>query len=89
MRTVKYIIYCIIDCFDAAVGKSTSGGIKEGLVGLASILSIVLMFFAIFFLISKKTSLDYRTNILCSLIATVLFVFVIFILLIIVEKILF
>lgn len=44
MKIVKYILSCIIGCFDTLVGKNMSGGIKEGIVGLASVLFIILLF---------------------------------------------
>ena len=50
MEILKYIWSCIIGCFDALVGIDMNGGIKEGIVGLASLLFIILLFFLIYFL---------------------------------------
>lgn len=87
MKIVKYILSCIIGCFDALVGKGMSGGIKEGIVGLASLLFIILLFFSSFIFLNKKTNMDFKINILCSIVITILLVSLIFLVLIIVEKI--
>lgn len=87
MKIVKYILSCIIGCFDALVGKGMNGGIKEGIVGLASLLFIILLFFVSFILLDKKTNIDFKINILCSIGITILLVCLIFLVLIIVEKI--
>ena len=87
MKIVKYILSCIIGCFDALVGKGMSGGIKEGIVGLASLLFIILLFFSSFIFLNKKTNMDFKINILCSIGITILLVSLIFLVLIIVEKI--
>ena len=89
MKTVKYILSCVANCFDALVGKGMSGGSKEGLVGLCSILIMILAFFAIFFILGQKTNLRYGMNVLCSLTGTFLFVIFVFAILIFFEKILF
>ena len=44
MKIVKYILSCIIGCFDALVGKGMNGGIKEGIIGLTSLLFICLLY---------------------------------------------
>lgn len=87
MKFVKYILSCIIGCFDALVGKGMNGGIKEGIIGLISLLLIVLLFFASFILLDKKTKIDFKINILCSIGITILLVCLIFLVLIIFEKI--
>ena len=87
MKIVKYILSCIIGCFDALVGKGMNGGIKEGIVGLASLLFIILLFFVSFIFLDKKTNIDFKINILCSIGITILLVCLIFLVLIIVEKI--
>ena len=87
MKIVKYILSCIIGCFDALVGKGMDGGIKEGIVGLASLLFIILLFFVSFIFLDKKTNIDFKINILCSIGITILLVCLIFLVLIIVEKI--
>lgn len=87
MKIVKYILSCIIVCFDALVGKGMNGGIKEGIVGLASLLFIILIFFVSFIFLDKKTNIDFKINILCSIGITILLVCLIFLVLIIVEKI--
>ena len=89
MKTVKYILSCIANCFDALVGKGMSGGSKEGFVGLCSILIMILAFFAIFFILEKKTNIRYGVNVLCSLAGTFLFVIFVFTILIFFEKVLF
>lgn len=86
MKIVKYILSCIIGCFDALVGKGMDGGIKEGIVGLASLLFIILLFFVSFIFLDKKTNIDFKINILCSIGITILLVCLIFLVLIIVEK---
>ena len=86
MKIVKYILSCIIGCFDALVGKGMNGGIKEGIVGLASLLFIILLFFVSFIFLDKKTNKDFKINILCSIGITILLVCLIFLVLIIVEK---
>lgn len=86
MKSIKYIISCIIGCFDALVGKGMNGGIKEGIVGLASLLSIILIFFVTYRLLDKKVNLDFKINILCSIGITSLLVCLIFLILIIIEK---
>lgn len=48
MKIVKYILSCIIGCFDALAGKRINGGIKEGIIGLASLVFIILLFFVSF-----------------------------------------
>lgn len=88
MKTIKYILSCIVGCFDSLVGKGMNGGVKEGLIGMCSILVIVLTFLVSLLIIDNKLNFDYRINVLCSLVATVLFIFIIFAILVIVEKIL-
>ncbi len=87
MKIVKYILSCIIGCFDAFVGKGTNGGIKEGIIGLSSLLFIILLFFASFIFLDKKKNIDFKINILCSVGITILLVCLIFLVLIIAEKI--
>ena len=72
---------------NALVGKGMNGGIKEGIVGLASLLFIILLFFVSFIFLDKKTNIDFKINILCSIGITILLVCLIFLVLIIVEKI--
>lgn len=86
MKIVKYILSCIIGCFDALVGKGMNGGIKEGIIGLTSLLFIILLFFASFIFLDKKTNIDFKINILCSIGITILLVCLIFLILIIIEK---
>lgn len=88
MKIVKYILSCIIGCFDALVGKGMNGGIKEGIIGLTSLLFIILLFFASFIFLDKKTNIDFKNNILCSIGITILLVCLIFLVLIIIEKLL-
>lgn len=88
MKIVKYILFCIIGCFDALVGKGMNGGIKEGIIGLTSLLFIILLFFASFIFLDKKTNIDFKINILCSIGITILLVCLIFLVLIIIEKLL-
>jgi hypothetical protein len=88
MKIVKYILSCIIGCFDALVGKGMNGGIKEGIIGLTSLLFIILLFFASFIFLDKKTNIDFKINILCSIGITILLVCLIFLVLIIIEKLL-
>lgn len=85
MKIVKYILSCIIGCFDALVGKGMNGGIKEGIIGLTSLLFIILLFFASFIFLDKKTNIDFKINILCSIGITILLVCLIFLVLIIIE----
>jgi len=87
MKIVKYFLSCIIGCFDALVGKGMNGGIKEGIIGLASLLFIILLFFSSFIFLDKKTNIDFKINILCSIGITILLVFLLFLILIIAEKI--
>ena len=87
MEILKYILSCIIGCFDALVGKGMNGGIKEGIVGLASLLFIILLFFVSFIFLDKKTNIDFKINILCSIGITTLLICFIFLVLIIIEKI--
>ena len=87
MKIVKYILSCIIGCFDALVGKGMNGGIKEGVIGVTSLLIIILLFFTSFIILDKKTNIDFKINILCSIGITILLVFLIFLILIIIEKI--
>ena len=47
MAIVKYIISCIIGCFDVLVGNGTNAGIKEDIIGLVSIAFIIILFFAL------------------------------------------
>lgn len=88
MKIAKYILSCIIGCFDALVGKGMNGGIKEGIIGLTSLLFIILLFFASFIFLDKKTNIDFKINILCSIGITILLVCLIFLVLIIIEKLL-
>lgn len=88
MKIVKYILSCIIGCFDALVGKGMNGGIKEGIIGLTSLLFIILLFFASFIFLDKKTNIDFKINIICSIGITILLVCLIFLVLIIIEKLL-
>lgn len=85
MKAVKYIIYCISDCFDAYVGGGSNGGIKETVVGLASFLCIILIYLASLSLLYKKTNISYRFVPLCSIGITSLLVGLIFLVLIIIE----
>lgn len=87
MKIVKYILSCIIGCFDALVGKGMNGGIKEGIIGLSSLLFIILLFFGSFIFLDKKTNIDFKVNILCSIGITIILVCIIFSTLILVEKI--
>ncbi|MBQ8163052.1 MAG: hypothetical protein IJZ93_01620 [Clostridia bacterium] len=87
MEIVKYILYCIIGCFDALVGKGMGGGIKEGIIGLASLLFVILLFFISLSILNKKTKLNFKINILCSAGITILLVCLIFLMLIVFEKI--
>lgn len=86
MKIVKYILSCIIGCFDALVGKGINGGIKEGIIGLASLVFIILLFFVSFIFLEKKTNINFKINILCSIGITILLVCLIFLVLIIIEK---
>ena len=86
MKTIKYILLCIIDCFDALVGKGMNGGITEALIGLSSILVIILTFLISLFVMNRKFDLDYKVNILCSLVSTLLIIFILFAVIAIVEK---
>ncbi len=88
MKIVKYILSCIIGCFDALVGKRINGGIKEGIIGLASLVFIILLFFVSFIFLEKKTNINFKINILCSIGITILLVCLIFLVLIIIEKLL-
>ena len=87
MNIVKYIISCIVGCFDALVGNGMSGGIKEGIVGLVSIASIIILFFASFIILEKRTNIGYKKNILISILTTIILVLIIFVILIIYESI--
>ena len=87
MELLKYILSCIIGCFDSLVGKGMNGGIKEGIIGLASILFIILLFFASLNFLDKNTNIDFKINILCSIGITILLVCLIFLILIILDKI--
>ena len=51
MKSIKYIISCIIGCFDALVGKGMNGG-------------IILIFFVAYRFLDKKVNLDFKINIL-------------------------
>lgn len=86
MKIVKYILSCIIGCFDALVGKGINGEIKEGIIGLASLVFIILLFFVSFIFLEKKTNINFKINILCSIGITILLVCLIFLVLIIIEK---
>ena len=87
MKIVKYILSCIIYCIDAWVGKSDkNGGIKEGFIGLGSLLFIILLFFASLIFLDKKTNMSYKTKFLCSVGITLMLVLTIFVLLIIFER---
>lgn len=87
MNIVKYIISCIVGCFDALVGNGMSGGIKEGIVGLVSIASIIILFFSSFIILEKRTNIGYKKNILISILTTIILVLIIFVILIIYESI--
>ena len=86
MKIVKYILSCIIGCFDAYLGGDTNSGIKEGIVGWFSLLFIILLFFASLIFLDKKTKMDYRAAIACSIGITISLVGLIFLVLIVVEK---
>ena len=87
MNIVKYIISCIVGCFDALVGKGMNGGIKEGIVGLVSIASVIILFFVSFIILEKRTNIAYKKNILISILTTIILVLMIFLMLIIYESI--
>ena len=87
MNIVKYIISCIVGCFDALVGNWMNGGIKECIVGLVSIASIIILFFASFIILEKRTNIGYKKNILISILTTIILVLIIFVILIIYESI--
>ena len=87
MNIVKYIISCIVGCFDALVGKGMNGGIKEGIVGLVSIASVIILFFVSFIILEKRTNIGYKKNILISILTTIILVLMIFLMLIIYESI--
>ena len=84
MSIVKYILSCIIGCFDALVGKGINGGIKEGFIGLVSLLFIVSLLFSWFICLDRKTTIGFKTNVLCSATITILSVSLIFLVLIII-----
>ena len=87
MNIVKYIISCIVGCFDALVGNGMKGGIKECIVGLVSIASIIILFFASFIILEKRMNIGYKKNILISILTTIILVLIIFVILIIYESI--
>ena len=87
MNNVKYIISCIVGCFDVLVGNGMNGGIKEGIVGLVSIASIIILFFVSFIILEKRTNIGYKKNILISILITIILVLIIFVILIIYESI--
>ena len=87
MNIVKCIIYCIVGCFDALVGNGMNGGIKEGIVGLVSIASVIMLFFVSFIILEKRTNIGYKKNILISILTTIILVLMIFLMLIIYESI--
>ena len=85
MNTVKYILFCIIDCFDAYTGKGSNGGIKEAIIGITSLLFIILLYLASFFILNRKTKLTHKQSILFAALITLLFVGVVFSIIIIIE----
>ncbi len=87
MGFVRYVLSCIVSCFDALVGKSNDSGIKEYLIGLTSLFIIITLFFVSFFITNKVSKLSYRTNIICAIALTVLLLIIVSVMIIIVEKI--
>ncbi len=87
MKIVKYILNCIANIFDAVVGKGENTGFKDALVGLSSIFIILLIFWISFFILHKKTKLKFTYHVILSIVMTIIAVLIIFLLLIIYEKI--
>ena len=85
MNTVKYILFCIIDCFDAYTGKGSNGGIKEAIIGITSLLFIALLHWVSFFILNRKTRLTYKPKTLVAILITLLLVGVVFSIIIIIE----
>lgn len=87
MKIIKYIFSCIIGCFDAWVGADTNNKFKDYFIGLVSIFILISLFFVSFFFLEKKTNINFKTNILCSIGLTILLIGVILIIIIFIEKI--
>lgn len=87
MAIVKYIISCIIGCFDVLVGNGTNAGIKEDIIGLFSIAFIIILFFASFIILERKTSMGYKKSIIISIFTTIILVSIILLMLIIYDSI--
>lgn len=87
IKIVEYILSCIIGCFDSYAGRITTDGIKEGFIGLTSLLFIILLFFASFVFFDRRINIDFKTNIWLSIGVVILLIGLIFLILIIAEKI--
>ena len=84
MKTLRYLVSCIIGCFDAFAGKGTDQGLKDSFAGLFSLLVVVGVFLASVFLLGK-TKLKYSLNIVCSVCATLLVIALVSLLIVILE----
>lgn len=85
MKIVKYLIYCIFNWFTDYLGGKSSIGVKEEVVGFASWLCIILIYFVSLSFLDRKTNISYRFVPLCSIGITILLVGLIFLVLIIIE----
>jgi len=85
MKTIKYILSCIVMFLDAWVGKDTSGGIKDAIVGFSTMLIVIAVFFTSLHFFDTKTAFNYAINVLCSIGVTLLFVCVTMAIIILVE----
>lgn len=85
MTAIKYILFCVVNMIDAWVGKGSGGGFKEFIVGFASLLVVILMFFASLFFLDRKTTLNYKTSVLCSIGITALLVCTVFAIMVLCE----
>lgn len=71
---------------DAWVGKDTSGGIKDAIVGFSTMLVVIVVFFTSLRFFENKSTFSFAINVLCSIGVTLLLICVAFAMVIIIEK---
>ena len=86
MKTIKYIVSCIVGILDAWVGKGTDNGVKEVVVGFGAMLIVIISFFVSLRFFDNRTNYSSVTNILCSIGVTILLICITIATIVVIEK---
>ena len=87
MKFIRYVLKCIIGCFDASVGTASNITEKEGTHGCLALLAIFSIFFTFLYLLDNKTKISYKFNIPIAIGLTIVVILIIIGLSILVENI--